>query len=217
VTAPAALAQAPAVPVPAAQAPGAPEGEPLRMDLGPERPIPTPPPLRPGRPDPTAGVQFGLGFPVMDVQAEALGVQLRGGKLSETGVLMHVEVLWEPFRLGYARQLYRTDLPAGTTLDGNPVDALRFDADQLWGFHGWRPHHRLYLGYGLGLQRRVVRVQLGTTDVLADSETILLAGLLAEWAVGPPYVLQVRVFRDLQEGFLLAQGLSLQLGFTAAF
>jgi hypothetical protein len=30
-------------------------------------------------------------------------------------------------------------------------------------------------------------------------------------------VLQVRVFRDLQEGFLLAQGLSLQLGFTAAF
>ena len=37
------------------------------------------------------------------------------------------------------------------------------DSDQFWGFHGWRPHHSLYLGYGLGWQRRQIRLQRGGT------------------------------------------------------
>jgi hypothetical protein len=210
------LAQGPGAAPLAVPGPVAP-GEGLPADLGPEQPVPTPAPLQPGRSEPGSGLQFGLGLPVVDLRSEALGVHLQGGKPSQTGVLLQVEALWDPFRAGYARQLYRTELPAGTTLDGMAVDALSFDSDQFWAFHGFRPYHSLYLGYGLGLQRRQVRVLAAGLPVRTLNEATLQGGLLADWAVGPPFSLELRLFGDVRGRFLRERAAALQLAFTAAF
>jgi hypothetical protein len=214
---PAGAAESPAPPPAAPPAGGVPAEEGLPAELGPERPVPTPEPLQPGRADPRHGLQIGLGLPVVDLRSEALALHLRGGKPSQTGVLMQVDWVSDPYRAGYARQLYRTGLPEGTALDGTAVDALSFDADQLWGFLGFRPAHSLYLGAGLGWQRRVIRLLAGAAQVSLVREQNPLAGLLADWSVGLPFSLQLRVCEDLRPGLLRVQTASLQLALTAAF
>ncbi|HKI97363.1 MAG TPA: hypothetical protein VKB51_02700 [bacterium] len=204
----------PAVP---AAAPVAPAPVPLPADLGPEVPVPTPTPLLPGQPDPRRGLQFGLGLPVVDLHSEKLGVHLRGGKPSQTGVMLQVDAVRDPFRLGYVRQLYRTDLPAGTTLDGQAVDALSVDSDQLWAFHGFRLWHSLYLAYGLGWQRRQIRLLEAGVAVRGLSESGFVGGLQADWAVALPFSLQLRLFGDLRPGLVELRVATLQLAFIAAF
>jgi hypothetical protein len=214
-------AAAPSVP-PAEPAPESLPAPGLPADLGPERPVPTPPPLRPGYPDPRHGLQFGLGLPAVELRSaelrsEQMDTRVRGGKLSQTGVLVHVEYVSDPLRFGYARLLYRSPLPQDTTLDGTAVDRISLDGNQLWGWQGLRPHHSLWLGYGLGAQTRQVRVFSGDARVSSRTESSLLAGLLADWALGPPFSLQLRAFGDLQAGFVEVRAASLQLAFIAAF
>ena len=144
-------------------------------------------------------------------------MRVKGGKLSQTGVLVHVEGVSDPFRFGYARQLYRADLPAGTTFEGTALDGLSFDSDQLWVFHGLRPHHSLYAGYGLGWQRRLIRLLQGGIVQDSRKESGGLGGVLVDWALGLPFSLQVRAFGDLKPGFIQARTASLQLSFIAAF
>ena len=210
-------AAAPGAPLAPADQALPPPGEGLPADLGPERPVTTPAPLQPGRPDPRSGLAFGLGLPYADVRSERLNVRLKGGKLSQTGVLVHVEGVSDPFRFGYVRQLYRADLPAGTTLEGIALDGLSFDSDQLWVFHGFRPHHSLYAGYGLGWQRRLIRLLDRGVVLDARTESGGLGGVLVDWALGLPFSLQLRAFGDLKPGFIQARAASLQLSFIAAF
>lgn len=202
---------------PAAPAPAVPTPLPLPADLGPERPVPTPTPLGPQRIDPREGLHFGLGFPYMDIRSDALDVRVKGGKPFSSGVLLHVEGVWGAWRAGYARQLVRFALPPGTALDGTTVSTLAIDANQVWGFHGFRPHHSLYLGYGLGWQHRLLRLRDQGTLVDTRPDSSFLAGLMADWDVALPFALQLRLFEDLGEGLVQARGASLQLAFTVEF
>lgn len=209
---PPARAQEPPTPTPAS--PLHPE---LDADMGPERPVELPPSLTAAQVDPRMGIHFGLGLPVMDVRSETLDVRVKGGAPAERGVLLHVEAVLHAFRVGYARQLFRADLPPETVLEGTAVDGLAIDSHQLWAFHGWRVHHSVYLGYGLGWQRRRIRVLSGETAARARSGSAFMAGLVADWAFRLPFALQLRAFEDLSDGFVVARGASLQLAYTVGF
>lgn len=166
---------------------------------------------------PIPGLQIGLGLPAVEVRAPALDVRLNAGAPSQTGAMLQVAWVGEYFRFGYARQLYRNALPNGTTLDGQAVDALAFDSDQFWSFVGWRPFSPLYLGLGAGWQRRLIRVLSGGTVQQYLDESRFLQGLMLDWALGPPFSLQLRLFRDWRPGFLQVRAASLQLAITAPF
>lgn len=189
----------------------------LDADLGPERPVALPDPLTSPQLDPRQALHFGVGLPVMDVRSEQLGERLQGGAPVDRGVLMHVDAVSDPWRFGYVRQLFRANLPEGTTFAGASVDALAIDSDQLWAFHGWRVHHSVYLGYGLGWQRRRVRVLSEGYPVRTLSESTFMAGLLADWVFRAPFALELRAFGDLSEGFVETRGTSLQLSYTVGF
>jgi hypothetical protein len=167
--------------------------------------------------DPGWGLHFGLGLPVLEVRSDGLDVRLEGGKPASQGALAHVEAVWGAWRAGYARQWYRRDLPAGTVFEGAAAERLAFDSDQVWGFHGVRPAYGLYLGYGLGWQRRRVRV-LGAAQPAQDRlGSSFMAGLMVDWAVGLPFVLQLRLFQDLSADVVEVRGASLQLSYIVPF
>ena len=186
-------------------------------DIAPDTPLETPAPLQPWRIDPLRGVQFGLGLPYLEVKSEPLGVELRGGKTASTGVIINLDAVLDDFRIGYARQLYRRELPAGTQVAGKDADLLSFDGDQIWGFHGVRVRRDLYLGYGLAWQHRRIRVLQGERTLLERTESSFAAGLMADYALALPFSLQVRAFADIGSGFIEQRGAALLLTFMAGF
>lgn len=166
---------------------------------------------------PIPGLEMSVGLTVVDLRANGLGVHLKGGTPSQTGALFQVDWVGRYLRLGYARQLYRNALPVGTTLDGQTADAISYDSDQFWSFAGLRPFERLYLGVGLGWERRFVRVLQGSTALRNAAESRFMDGLLADLTLSPPFSLQLRVFQDLRPGFVKVRVGTLQLAFTAAY
>lgn len=166
---------------------------------------------------PIPGLQLGAGLAVVDLKAPALGVRLKGGTPSQTGALLQLDWAGKYLRLGYARQFYRNSLPAKTTLKGNAVDAISFDADQFWGFVGMRPFQVLWVGLGLGWQRRLIRV-LQSGQALRDSaESRFMEGVRIELSIGSLFSLQLRAFQDARPGFVNVRTGSLVLAFTAPF
>ena len=112
-------------------------------------------------------------------------------------MLLSLDAILGDFRLGYARRIYRRDLPEGVTLDGQAVDLLAFEADQLWVFHGFSPRRTLYLGYGAGLMsRRYTFVRADDGDPIQDTEALAVGGLMADYAFAPPFTLQLRLTAD---------------------
>lgn len=154
---------------------------------------------------------------MLKVRSDRLNRPVEGGALSDTGVMLNVDLLQGGFRFGYARHLYRRTLPGGTLFEGQPVDTLAFDADQLWVFHGWNAAESVYLGYGLGAQRRRTRVLEQGATVAEDTESGFLLGLGLEWVMAGPFLLNLRLFGDLGDGFITQQGASLQLTFHSDF
>ncbi len=97
------------------------------------------------------------------------------------------------------------------------MERLALDADQLWAFHGFRVHHTVYLGYGLGWAHRQLRLSDGGATRRTVSESGFLAGLMVDWTVGLPYGLQLRYFQDLESGLVRARAATLQLTFLVEF
>ncbi|MEE8436347.1 MAG: hypothetical protein V3S64_16290, partial [bacterium] len=184
--------------------------------------VPDPPVEAPGSlggadADPGRGIRFGLGFPMLEVSSDSLNQDIAGGKFSDTGLMLNLEVMLGAFQLGYVRQLYRKSLDADVTYNGSQADTLAFDADQVWGFHVFRAGGSLTFAYGLGLQRRAVRVLLNDVTIFEEAETGLLAGLTADWTFAPPFSLQLRLFQDLSGDTLRQRGVSLQLNYGRGF
>lgn len=167
--------------------------------------------------DPARGIRFGLGFPFLEVTSDSLNQDVAGGKFGDTGLMLNLEVLLGSFQVGYVRQIYRKSLDADVTFNASGVDTLAFDADQVWGFHVFRAGGSLTLGYGLGLQRRAVRLLLNDVAIFEKAESGALAGLMAEWAFAPPFSLNLRLFQDLSGDILRQRGVSLQLNYGAGF
>jgi hypothetical protein len=162
-------------------------------------------------------VQFGLGFPYLEVESRYLDEPIQGGAPASRGVYITVQAALESFRLGYVRHLFRAPLPEGATFAGAAASELAFDSDQLWAFHGVRPLSSLYLGYGLGWQYRQVRVRRDGLTLLRRSEQGWLSGLMADWAVGLPFSLQLRLFQHLEGDLIRERGATLQLSYLAGY
>lgn len=147
--------------------------------------------------DLTRGLRFGLGIQQVQVQSAALDTDLEGKPPFADGVLLSLDAILGDFRVGYARRIYRRDLPADTTLDGQVVDFLAFESDQLWVFHGFSPWRTLYLGYGAGvMSRRYTFLPADDGDPVQDTEALAVGGLMADYAIAPPFTLQLRLTAD---------------------
>lgn len=147
--------------------------------------------------DLSRGLRFGLGIQQMQVASSALDIELDGKPPFADGVLISMDAILGNFRLGYARRIYRRDLPPDTTLDGQAVDFLAFESDQLWVFHGISPLRTLYLGYGAGvMSRRYTLLPADGSDAVQDTEALAVGGLMADYAFAPPFTLQLRLTAD---------------------
>jgi len=147
--------------------------------------------------DLSRGLRFGLGIQQMHVQSPALDTALDGKPPFADGVLLSLDAILGDFRVGYARRIYRRDLPENTTLDGQAVDFLAFESDQLWVFHGFSPLRTLYLGYGAGvMSRRYTFLPADDGAPVQDTEALAVGGLMADYAFAPPFTLQLRLTAD---------------------
>lgn len=202
-------AQAPAQAL--AQAPSAPQ------DTASERLVMAPGSADGSVADANHGIRFGLGFPLVEVTSDSLNQEVKGGKFSDTGLMLNLEVMLGAFQVGYVHQVYRKSLDADVTYNGSQADTLAFDADQVWGFHVFRVGGSLTFAYGLGLQRRAVRVLLNDVTIFQEAESGVLAGLRAGWAFAPPFSLNLRLFQELSGDTLRQRGVSLQFNYYAGF
>ena len=205
-----------AVPGPAplaqpAEAPIAPAAEESTV-----RPLLLPEPLR----DPIElrwGIQFGAGFHNVTVKSGPLDTQFDEVSPFSDGGSLHVDWLLGAFRVGYLRQVYRPELTQPTTFEGQILSRVAFESDQLWGFHGVRPWRPLYLGYGLGIQRREITLTLADTSQRSFSETLAMAGLVLDFDFAPPLSLQIRAVREEGGGFFQLTGQTIFLSYVAPY
>jgi len=163
------------------------------------------------------GIQFGAGFHNVTVKSDPLDTQFGEVSPFSDGGSLHVDWLLGAFRVGYLRQVYRPEIESGLTFEGQPLERVAFESDQLWGFHGVRPWRPLYLGYGLGVQRREITLTHDDGSQRALSETLAMAGLVLDYAFAPPLSLQIRAVREEGGGFFQLTGQTVFLSYIAPY
>jgi hypothetical protein len=97
------------------------------------------------------------------------------------------------------------------------VDFLALESDALWAHAGLRPAKPLYLGLGLGAERRRYRFTLrgqGPNDTKDLEETALAGGALLEYDFRLPYALQVRYAQDLTGPRIELSGWTVLIAYT---
>jgi hypothetical protein len=227
---------APEEPAPPAGAPplGAQPGKPgeagTEQKKGKEKPLHSPlPPLEEAgtaRPLPAKLPEAMRAFPALQLLAGSPQFSVHSGETDpETtldsghgfanGGLWGVDWTGEYLRAGYFRLLYRHDLPEGTQVKGNPADYLSFESNAFWAHGGFRPFPSLYAGLGLGVQQRRIRYELTNreSERVVD-ETVYSTGLLLEYALAPPFVVQLRYVHDLPGSHLDTDGPLILLAYT---
>lgn len=172
------------------------------------------------------GIQFGAGFHNVTVKSDPLDTQFGEANPFSDGGSLHVDWLLGAFRVGYLRQVYRPEIKSGLMFEGQPLERVAFESDQLWGFHGVRPWRPLYLGYGLGVQRREITLTLREITLTPDdavdskrsfSETLAMAGLVLDYAFAPPLSLQIRAVWEEGGGFFQLTGQTVFLSYVAPY
>ena len=172
--------------------------------------------------DPRSGFQFGLGIHRFSVEAEAPALLLEPGSPFSDGASLALEWVIGGFRLGYTRQIYRREVPAGTTFGdckfaNCDVNLLGFDADQFWVFHGFRPWLPLYFGYGVGWQWREIFFRHPSNEKTVRKEELTMGGLMIDYAFAPPFGLQLRGVREKSGKVLNAGGATIFLSYLVPF
>lgn len=162
------------------------------------------------------GIQFGAGTHGITVKSEPLQTELQKEGTFSDGGGIHIDWLLDSLRLSYVRQLYRPEIPAGLSYENQTLSRLAFDSDQLWAFHGFRPWYPLYLGYGLGYQRREITLTTTGSEIIQFSESLAMAGLMMDYAFAPPASLQIRFVWEDDGGFVQATGYYLFLSYTVS-
>jgi hypothetical protein len=196
----------------------------------PEKPLhaPLPPPEKPGtaRPIPAALPESVRAFPALQLLAGTPQFSVRvsetepditldPGKGFAHGAFFGVDWVGEYLRAGYFRLVYLHDLPEGTRIRGRSTGFLRIESNEFWTHGGIRPFDSLYAGVGLGVQER--RIHYGLSDRVSERvvlETVYSTGLLLEYAVGQPFVLQIRYVHDLPGAHLETDGLLILFAYT---
>ncbi len=194
----------------------------------PARALAIPAALGPGRVDPAWGFQFGWGLHHLTVEAPGLNEEFQPRSFTKDGTSLTLDFVLGGFRLGYIRQYFRREPARGILFEGAWVTLVGFESDQFWAYHGFRPWRLLYLGYGLGWQRREISVKRETVlasgatvsaPTIGITESVAMGGLMLDWAFALPFSLQVRTVRE--EGgagrFLRVSGETLILAYVAPF
>ena len=197
----------------------------------PEKPLhtPMPPPEIPGtaRPVPAGlpefvptdfpALQLIAGTPQFSAQTRDTdpAVTLDPGKGFAHGAFWGLDWVGEHLRAGYFRLLYRHDLPEGTRVEGHATNFVSLESDAFWTHAGFRPFDSLYTGLGLGMQQRRIRYALtDRTKEWVVRDTAYSTGGLLEYALGRPFVLQLRYVHDLPGAHLDIDGLLILLAYT---
>ena len=180
-------------------------------------------PAPPGREEPeeeldlTWGFQFGAGFHYFTLESDALGIEFGEGNPFSDGASVALDWVLGSFRLGYLRQVYRREVTTAVSFRGQLVERLGIEADQLWFFHGLRPWRPLYLGYGVGVQQRVISLTHLDGTRAEHSETLAMAGLMLDIAFAPPVSLQIRSIREQGGKFVRITGETVFLSYFVPF
>ena len=164
---------------------------------------------------PYPGLQMILGDHFLSVRSDKLNKRLGAGGGFSDGASVGVDLVGEIFRAGYIHQAYRNELPKGTTYRDVPVTILAIDADQIWAYAGLRPWQRFYIGPGLAVQRRRIRVTAEDTDLgeKSTAESLFTLGILFEYAFTLPFFLQIRHTADLPGNAIEVSGQTLVLSY----
>lgn len=171
---------------------------------------------------PFPGIQLLLGFHQFSVHSDELDQTLGPGGIFSTGATFGLDWVGEYFRFGYLRQVYRKDLPFTTKSKyrGTEVSFLGYEADQLWGHAGIRPVRDLFLGVGLGLQRRRIEISVrnsATGEEFEIEETVVSADAIVEYTLALPFLIQLRYVRDFPGPFLEVEGTTVFLAYIVPF
>ncbi len=173
--------------------------------------------LRDDRIDPDSGVQISLGPHEVALRYPKLKLNESPNAAPSEGVVISANVLFGDLRLGYSRQFYRRALPAGTQVRDKPANFLAIDSDQFWATLGWRPWYRLYLGVSAGAEYRLIRVRQDATDILTETDTLAIVGLIADFLITTPFSLQVRVTREDPSRALRLESTVVQIAYLIPF
>ncbi len=169
---------------------------------------------------PFPGIQLLLGFHQFSVHSDELDQTLGPGGIFSTGATFGLDWVGEYVRFGYLRQVYRKDLPFSTRHRGRDASFLGYEADQLWGHAGIRPVRDLFLGLGLGVQRRRIEISVrdsGTGAEFEIEETVVSADAIAEYTLALPFLIQLRYVRDFPGAFVEVEGTTVFLAYIVPF
>ncbi|MDH4120180.1 MAG: hypothetical protein OEV94_00525 [Deltaproteobacteria bacterium] len=175
--------------------------------------------VTPQRISPDQGVMISAGVERMRVESKTLGVSLSDPDWMTSGMFFSMEWVWSSVRFGYVHQSYRHDLPAGTLYQGVPVSLLGFDSDQFWVYHGFRPSPEWFLGYGVALQNRVIKIQPQDTLLPPTVKTTSgpMAGLITEYAFYPPFAVSLRLVGEGENPYAREGGVFMALSAITPF
>jgi len=173
--------------------------------------------LRDDRVNPDSGVQIGLGPHSVALHFPKLKLRDKPNLDLAEGVVISGDVLFGNVRVGYSRQFYRRVLPAGSTLGNRPVNFLSVDGDEILATLGWRPWYGLYLGAIGGAEYRLIRVKQDTANVVTQTETTGLVGVMADLQIAVPFSLQARLLRESAERLVRLDSTILQLSYLIPF
>jgi hypothetical protein len=173
--------------------------------------------LRDAGMDPDFGVQIGLGPHAVAAHVPTLNLDDTPGAVVSEGVVISADVLLGSFRLGYSRQFYRRNLPAGTSYKGEPANFLSVDGDQFVATAGWRPWHWLYLGMIGGGVYRLIHIRQDSGSLLTKTETAAVFGVLANLQVASPFGLELRLLREAPHRIVRLDSTILQLTYFIPF
>jgi hypothetical protein len=203
--------------VPPGPAPTKPPPGGFPSDLGGDRPRVAPDPLREGRILPDSGVEVGAGALSVSVESHLLQFKQGPQDLLSDGAILSADVVLDDWRLSYSKVLLRRHLESGAFYQGNAVDFIGVDEDQFWAFYGWRPHHSLYLGAGVGYEYRLVRLSVDGAPVATLTENLGAGAVVASWAIAPPITLQFRAFQEEGGRIITVSGTTFELGYIVPF
>jgi hypothetical protein len=192
-----------------------------------DRPLAPPDVLRDDRVNLDSGVQIGLGPHAVALHFPKLKLDDAPTLDVSEGVVISGDVLFRNLRVGYSRQFYRRALPVGSTYNGQPVNFLSVDGDQILATVGWRPAFNLFLGAMGGAEYRLIRLKEDSTDpvtkqkvsanAFTKTETTGLAGVMAEWQVATPFSIQARILRETPGRLIRLDSTIFQLSYLIPF
>ncbi len=168
--------------------------------------------------NPLQGFRFGIGTQYVSAQSETLNAELTDGVPFSDGTYISFELVMGSLRLAVGRRIYRHELLDEPLLEGQAVNFVGFESNQIWSYYGISPIPSLYLGAGLGwITRRYSFTTVNEVGDIEISETLLASGVIVDYGISLPFTLQLRWTQDEPDGLFVVSGLTLGIAYHAPF